>query len=43
VHIEELINKADRRMYLSKARAKERLRYEKYLTPDSSIAVLDKS
>ena len=42
LHIEELINKADRRMYLAKARAKERLRYEKSLTPEGNIIILDK-
>jgi len=30
--LEELMNKADRRMYLAKARAKERLRYERNFT-----------
>ncbi len=43
LHIEELINKADRRMYLAKARAKERLRYEKSITSDPKIVVIDKS
>jgi len=30
-------------MYLAKARAKERLRYEKSLTPEGNIIILDKS